>query len=132
MLMDAKDTEKEAEEEQTHFRSVIAAFQQYAPYTVCPCAPLTHAAVLNDGQLAGNNRRRKDIFVLPLEDQALVEQLGYKKKLAEVDDAILANAAFLNQVIANPEIFENNVGDNEADLGEGLDEPPDEGLLANQ
>ncbi|KAI0301377.1 N2227-domain-containing protein [Russula brevipes] len=106
--MDARDTEKEAEEEHIHFRNVIAAFQQYAPYT-----------------LAGNNRRRKDIF-------ALIEQLGYKQKLAEVDDAILANAAFLNQMIANPEIFENNVGDNEEDLGEGLDEPPDEGLLANR
>ena len=79
---------------------------------------------MNAGQLAANNRRRKDIFTLSREDQALIEQLGYKQKLAEVDDAILANAAFLNQIVANPEIFENSPGEVEGqgDVGqEGLD-----------
>ena len=33
----------------------------------------------------------KDIFTLPRENQALTEQLRYKQKLAEVNDAILAN-----------------------------------------
>ncbi|KAF8497391.1 hypothetical protein F5888DRAFT_1588475, partial [Russula emetica] len=75
-------------EEQIHFQNVITTIQQYTSYT-----------------LARNNRRRKDIFTLPREDQALIEQLGYKQKLAEVDDAILANAAFLNQIVANPAIF---------------------------
>jgi hypothetical protein len=39
-LMASRDTEKpeEAEEERIHFQNVITAFQQYAPYTVCPCA----------------------------------------------------------------------------------------------
>jgi hypothetical protein len=49
-----------------------------------------------------------------------------------VDDAILANAAFLRQIVANPEIFENS-GPSESeedgdDVGESLDEPRDEGL----
>ncbi|KAI0249309.1 N2227-domain-containing protein [Lactifluus subvellereus] len=108
--MAARDIEKDTEEEHAHFQNVIAAFQQYARYT-----------------LASNNRRRKDIFTLPLEDQAILDQLGYKRKLAEVDDAILANAAFLNQIVANPEIFENNPGDDGKDFGESLDEPQDEG-----
>jgi carnosine N-methyltransferase len=82
--------------------------------------------------LAVNNRRRKDVFTLPLEDQALLDQLGYKRKLAEIDDAILANAAFLNQIVANPEIFENNPGDDEGGFVESIDEPQDEGLLANR
>jgi hypothetical protein len=88
---------------------------------------LTHSA-----QLAGNNRRRKDIFTLPLEDQALLDQLGYKRKLLEIDDAILANAAFLNQIVANPEIFESSPEDEDQDLGKFLDEPQDEGPLGNR
>jgi carnosine N-methyltransferase len=73
--------------------------------------------------------------MLPREDQALIEQLGYKQKLAEVDDAILANAAFLNQIVANPAIFENTgpseleEGVDGGDFGENLDhEPRGEGL----
>jgi len=63
--------------------------------------------------------------------------LGFKRKLAEVDDAILANAAFLNQIVANPEIFENGGGPSEpeeeedggvSDFGENLSrEARDEG-----
>ncbi len=62
--------------------------------------------------------------------------MGYKRKLAEVDDAILANAAFLNQIVANPEIFENT-GPSESeeeengasDLGRSVDhEPRNEGM----
>ena len=37
-LMAPKDAEKEAQEERIHFQNVVTAFQQYAPYTVCPCA----------------------------------------------------------------------------------------------
>lgn len=37
--------------------------------------------------------------------------MGYKEKLNLVDDAILANAAFLNQIVANPEIFGHDVDD---------------------
>lgn len=109
--MATRDVERQTAEEQKHFQNVIAAFRQYAPHT-----------------LNGNNRRRKDVFTLPREDQALLEQLGYKRKLADVDDAILVNAAFLNQIVANPAIFENGSGpgpgdedgdDNEATLDGG-------------
>ncbi|KAH9045932.1 N2227-domain-containing protein [Lactarius hengduanensis] len=112
--MATRHIEKEVEEEQVHFQNVITAFQRYATYT-----------------LAGNNRRRKDVFTLPREDQALLEQLGYKRKLADVDDAILANAAFLNQIVANPAIFENGIpgddeeeNDNEGTLDGSRDEGP--------
>jgi len=72
------------------------------------------------------------VFTLPREDQALLEQLGYKRKLADVDDAILANAAFLDQIVANPAIFENGIpGDEEDNDNEGtLDGPRDEGLFS--
>jgi carnosine N-methyltransferase len=62
----------------------------------------------------------------------VINRLGYKQKLAEADDAILANASFLNQIVANPEIFENNPGEEE-EFGESSDEPRDEleGLLVN-
>ena len=69
------------------------------------------------------------MFTLPREDQALLEQLGYKRKLADVDDAILANATFLNQIVANPAIFENGIPEDEEDNEENLDGPHDEGLF---
>jgi carnosine N-methyltransferase len=46
---------------------------------------------------------------LPVADQALLGGVGYKQKLQEVDNAILKNAKFLNQIVANPEIFGHNV-----------------------
>lgn len=124
--------EKEAEEEQIHFQNVIAAFQRYAPFTVSAfvCAPHQNISdTFNHRQLASNNRRRKDVFTLPREDQTLLEQLGYKRKLAAVDDAILTNAAFLNQIVANPAIFENGIPGDEEDNSETLDGSHDEGLF---
>ncbi|KAN0136924.1 N2227-like domain containing protein [Lactarius tabidus] len=108
--MATRDIEKVADEEQIHFQNVTTAFQRYASYT-----------------LAGNNRHRKDVFTLPREDQALLEQLGYKRKLAAVDDAILTNAAFLNQIVANPAIFENGIPGDGEDNEETLDRSHDEG-----
>ncbi len=137
--MATRDIAKEAEE-QIHFQNVITAFHQYAPFMVSAlvCAhairvpPLT-SDTFNHRQLAGNNRRRKDVFTLPREDQALLDQLGYKRKLVDVDGAILTNAAFLNQIIANPAIFENGCGDHDEEAEgkeneESLDGPNDEGL----
>lgn len=60
-------------------------------------------------QLSANNRRRKDLYTLPQPDLEILERLGYKQKLAEVDNAILANAEFLNKIVANPEIFGHDV-----------------------
>ena len=43
---------------------------------------------------------------MSLADQELLGQLGYKQKLAEVENAIQINAEFLDQIVANPEMFE--------------------------
>ncbi|EPQ50789.1 N2227-domain-containing protein [Gloeophyllum trabeum ATCC 11539] len=81
-------TQAEIEEEERYFHNVMETFRQYAAY-----------------QLAANNRRRKDLYTLPLPDQELLDGLGYKSKLDEVDKAIMANAEFLVGVIQDPEIF---------------------------
>ncbi|KAG6830182.1 hypothetical protein H0H87_008958 [Tephrocybe sp. NHM501043] len=76
------------EEEEIHFNNVITTFRNYAQYS-----------------LAANNRRRKDIYRLPTADQQVLEVLGYKEKLDQVDDAIRKNAEFLSLIVASPEIF---------------------------
>ncbi|TFK32167.1 N2227-like protein-domain-containing protein [Crucibulum laeve] len=91
----------EAEEERAHFSNVIATFRNYAQYS-----------------LAANNRRRKDIYTLPKADQELLDTLGYKKKLDEVDQAILVNADFLAQIVENPEIFGHDVDEGDERSGE--------------
>ena len=35
----------------------------------------------------------------------MLGDLGYKEKLEAIDKAILVNASFLNQIVADPEIF---------------------------
>jgi carnosine N-methyltransferase len=90
-------SDADIEEEQKHFSNVIATFQQYAQYS-----------------LAANNRRRKDIYTLSRGDKELLDDLGYRQKLQEVDKAILVNAEFLKLIVANPEIF-----------GHDLDSPKD-------
>ncbi|KAH9854552.1 N2227-domain-containing protein [Lenzites betulinus] len=81
-------SQTEIEEERVHFANVVATFQQYAPYA-----------------LNANNRRRKDIYIIPIEDRELLETVGYKERISATDNAILANAEFLQLLIANPEIF---------------------------
>ncbi|TDL27902.1 N2227-domain-containing protein [Rickenella mellea] len=83
-------SEAEIIEEQIHFSNVVATFEQYAPYS-----------------LAANNRRRKDLYTLPQADQALLADIGWKDKLVDIDKAIMANAAFVKQMVSNPEIFLN-------------------------
>ncbi|KAF9462244.1 hypothetical protein BDZ94DRAFT_1134695, partial [Collybia nuda] len=89
--------------EEIHFSNVITTFRNYARYS-----------------LTANNRRRKDIYRLPKEDQDVLDELGYKRKLDEVDKAILANAEFLGLIVANPEIF-----------GHDLEEVEDEGVQSS-
>lgn len=48
LVMVSRDSE--AEEEQIHFQNVITTIQQYASYTVCPCALTTHTTLLNFGE----------------------------------------------------------------------------------
>ncbi|KAI0649903.1 N2227-domain-containing protein [Trametes meyenii] len=85
-------SQAEIDEERVHFVNVISTFQQYAPYA-----------------LNANNRRRKDIYTIPIEDRELLESIRYKDRIAATDKAILANAEFLNQAIANPEIFGHEI-----------------------
>lgn len=56
-------------------------------------------------KLSANNRRRKDLFTLSPADQAVLESIGWKEKLVDIDKAILANARFLSGMVSNPEIF---------------------------
>ncbi|KII91865.1 hypothetical protein PLICRDRAFT_682358 [Plicaturopsis crispa FD-325 SS-3] len=99
-------SESDVEAEQRHFANVIETFNSYQKYS-----------------LAANNRRRKDVYTLPKDDHELLESLGYKQKLAEVDEAIMANAQFLKQIVANPEIFGHDLGDATAEGdAEGISE----------
>ncbi|KAJ3891403.1 N2227-domain-containing protein [Lentinula edodes] len=96
-------SDADIEEEERHFSNVVATFRKYTSY-----------------HLAANNRRRKDLFTLPKADRELLEQLGYKEKLDQVDKAILANEQFLNKIVVDPEIFGED--DNEDALEEGDEE----------
>jgi len=49
------------------------------------------------------------LYTLPLSDQEVLEKLGYKQKLDDVDKAILINADFLSKIAENPEIFGHDV-----------------------
>ncbi|KZP20355.1 N2227-domain-containing protein [Athelia psychrophila] len=97
----------DAEEEQLHVAKVIQTFKSYAK-----------------SSLSANNRRRKDIYTLPLADQEMLKGLGYLQKLDAVDDAIVANAEFLNQIVANPEIFGHNI--DSLDIDDVIPETPAE------
>ena len=48
--MVSRDIESEAEEEKIQFQNIITTIQQYASYTVCPCALTIHLVVLNVGE----------------------------------------------------------------------------------
>lgn len=66
------------------------------------------------GQLAANNRRRRDLYTLSSADQKLLEELGWKEKLSKIDQAILSNKEFVLKMVDDPRIFANaNLGDEE-------------------
>ncbi|KAG8216200.1 putative carnosine N-methyltransferase [Butyriboletus roseoflavus] len=90
--MSPQFSEEDIEQEQVHFSNVVATFKQYAQYS-----------------LTANNRRRKDLYTLPHADKELLDSIGYRSKLQEIDTAILANANFLHKIVANPEIFGHDV-----------------------
>jgi carnosine N-methyltransferase len=116
---------EDIEEEERAFAKVVVTFQQYARYAVrimwnITANFITHATIFIffpqlwisislftrfAHQIAANNRRRKDIYLLPRADQELLGSLGYKEKLADVDKAVAANAEFLKQIVANTQIF---------------------------
>ena len=53
------------------------------------------------------------MYSLPKADQELLSGLGYKEKLEAIDKAILVNASFLAQIVADPEIFGHDIDENE-------------------
>ncbi|KAH9911822.1 N2227-domain-containing protein [Epithele typhae] len=94
-------TKQQADDEEVHLANVVTTFKQYGPYS-----------------LNANNRRRKDIHTLPLADRELLSLLPYKQRITDTDNAILANAQFLDAVIASPEIFSQGPGDAEDEFNE--------------
>jgi len=95
-------SEEDIAEEEKQFANVIATFQQYASYS-----------------LAANNRRRKDVYTLPQADREALLKLGYLNKLKQVDEAIIANAQFLGEIIADSDIFGPDIGENGYEDGVG-------------
>ncbi|KZO94744.1 N2227-domain-containing protein [Calocera viscosa TUFC12733] len=79
-------------EEQAHFRQVVTTFRQYRQYS-----------------LSANTRRRKDFYSLPIPHQKLLKEVGWYQKLGDVDDAILTNADFLEEIVDDTEIFSGPV-----------------------
>ncbi|KAF8513215.1 N2227-domain-containing protein [Gautieria morchelliformis] len=82
-------SEHEQIEEQIHFSNIVATFERYEQHSI-----------------SANVRRRKDFLRLPVEDQTLLDEIGWKSKLDDIDTAIQANARFLRKIVMNPEIFE--------------------------
>ena len=108
-----RPSEDDIAEEQLHFAKVVSTFKQYGPYAVGSSFLDELCRIWNTlFQLAANNRRRKDLYSLSPEDRKILDELGWKNKLADIDNAILENAKFVRQMIAQPEIF------SDADLGE--------------
>ncbi|KAH8112811.1 N2227-domain-containing protein [Phellopilus nigrolimitatus] len=92
-------SESDIIEEQKHFANVVATFEQYGSYA-----------------LAANNRRRRDLYSLAQDDQKLLDEIGWKDKLVDIDNAIVVNARFVQQMIAEPAIF------SDADLADEVDD----------
>ena len=53
------------------------------------------------------------MYALSKADQEVLSGLGYKEKLEAIDKAILVNASFLSQIVADPEIFGHDIDENE-------------------
>ncbi|GJJ14703.1 hypothetical protein Clacol_008970 [Clathrus columnatus] len=115
-------TEEEQIEEQLYFSNVYI-FQPL----ISSGRPATDMYMRK--QISANNRRRKDFLRLSLEDQELLESVGWKKKLDQVDAAIQTNARFLRNIVTDPEIFERDDHDEASDSEEN---PTSDGLGQQQ
>ena len=80
-----------------------------------------HAQTKALEQLAANNRRRKDVYLLPKGDQDVLDKLGYKEKLDAVDKAILVNAQFLSEIVSDTKIFGLESQEEDEDSGVGAE-----------
>lgn len=84
---------------------MITTFRHYAQSSVSVVFSRVVVKPETGCKISANNRRRRDIFKLSATDQDLLGSLGYKKKIDDVDRAILVNAQFVTQMVENPEIF---------------------------
>ena len=107
--MSPQFSDEDIAEEQAHFSNVVATFRQYVQYSVNRPSSKESRRTDPRSQLTANNRRRKDLYKLPHADKGLLDAIGYRHKLQEIDAAILANAEFLHKIVANPEIFGHDV-----------------------
>ncbi|KAG9043300.1 hypothetical protein FS837_009763 [Tulasnella sp. UAMH 9824] len=82
--------------EAQHFAHVIRTFREYETY-----------------HLSANNRRRKDFHRLTRKNQELLEQVGWKQRLEDVDEKIAANQAFLDMIVDHPDIFSHEDADDD-------------------
>lgn len=86
--------------ERAHFLNVVSTFREYSKHG-----------------LAANNRRRKDLLSLSFSDRRLLADTGYRDKLQAVDEAIIANQQFLDDIVADTEIF-GQAGEASSEEGE--------------
>lgn len=70
------------------------------------------------------------MYSLSKADQEVLSGLGYKEKLEAIDKAILINASFLSQIVADPEIFGH--GGNEEVTPEESDPATADGDIAGR
>jgi carnosine N-methyltransferase len=61
------------------------------------------------------------LYSLSKADQDVLSGLGYREKLEAIDKAILVNASFLAQIVADPEIFGHDLDENEEVISEESD-----------
>jgi hypothetical protein len=116
------DNPEEDRLESIHFNNVLRTFQQYRIYSVrvlsfpgdpllVPISSPTCCHFLTC-QLSANSRRLRDYYALPLQHQALLDNLGWRKKIDLVDERIEANSRFLKTIVDYPAFFE---GDSDQD-----------------
>ncbi|KAI8445240.1 N2227-like protein-domain-containing protein [Phakopsora pachyrhizi] len=105
--MESGSEELENCAEVIHYGKVIAAFEDYRRYA-----------------LTTNNRRRKDFYRLPTQDQRLIT--GYLRKLDEVDDRIRRNADVLDEVVFKAR--DSGLDPSTRIRTQDSEDPPDEAL----
>ncbi len=65
-------------------------------------------------------------------DQQLLEGLGYKDKLIDLDRAIMANEFFIQQMVANPEIFADDDEEKDIEMNEEVDKDKGKGKASSR
>jgi hypothetical protein len=72
------------------------------------------------------------LYSLSKADQDVLKDLGYKEKLEAIDKAILVNASFLAQIVADPEIFGHDLDVDEEATQDSPTAPCTDGDIAGR